>query len=173
MTLSLLEHEKRETSHLRLIGKTTISPTKAGSRISQNNKAPFDWVSHRFDEWNVQTILKDTDEVQAHVYQQVRHGTYRSIFGSLNRDLNLFSFETHRQIKDFVRNSPGLLHPKGYATHFLFNNKQGEHFVANVYRRYSGRDLCVGLDEFSSDYTWYAFNAHHIVTLVKTMETQS
>ena len=161
------------TSHLRLIGETTISATKAGKGMDQNNKHPFDWVDSDFDNWDAQTISKDTEEAQAYVYEQMQNGTYEQIFGSFNKNLDLLEFETHEQIKDFVENSPELLHPKGYATHFLYKSKSGKRFVARVRRRSDG-GLGVRVDGFSDDGVWDADDALRFVILAtKTLEPKS
>lgn len=163
----------QETSHLRLIGETTISATKAGTGMDQKNKYPFDWVDNYFDNWDAQTVSKDTKEAKAFVYEQMQNGTYADIFGSFNKNLDVLEFETHEQIKDFVKNSPELLHPKGYTTHFLYKNKSGKHFVACV-RRSSGGDLNVSVFEFSYDFVWHADPARRFVILAtKTLEPKS
>ena len=42
----------QETSHLRLIGETTISATKAGVGMKQMNQNPFNSVDGDFDNWH-------------------------------------------------------------------------------------------------------------------------
>ena len=162
-----------ETSHLRLIGETTISVTKAGKGMNQDNKHPFDWVDSDFDNWNAQTVSKDTIEATAFVYEQMKNGNYADIFGSFNTDLDLLEFKTHEQIKDFVEKNPNLLHPKRYSTHFIFRNKKGERFVAYV-RRYSDGDLRVYVYRFSDGDVWGAEYASRFVFLAtKTLESKS
>jgi len=162
-----------ETSHLRLVGETTISATKAGKGMDQNNKHPFDGIDSYFDNWDAQTVSKDTEEAKAFVYEQMQNGTYEQIFGSFNKNLDLLEFETHEQIKDFVKNSPELLHPKGYATHFLYKNKSDKPFVADV-RRYSDGDLGVRVRRFSRGGVWGAGVAGRFVVLAtKTLESKS
>ncbi len=163
----------QETSHLRLIGETTISATKAGVGMKQENQTLFYSVDPGFDNWDAQTVSKDTEEAKAYVYEQMQNGTYADIFGSFNKNLDLLEFETHEQIKDFVKNSPELLHPKGYATHFLYKNKSGRRFVAYVYRSSAG-DLHVTVLEFSYGYVWDADDAYLFVLLAtKTSDTKS
>ena len=163
----------QETSHLRLIGETTISSTKAGKGMDQDNKHPFNRVDEDFDNWDAQTVSKDTEEAKAYVYEQIKNGTYANIFGSLNKDLDVLEFKTHEQIKDFVKNSSELLHPKGYATHFLYKNKSGKRFVARVGRDSDG-DLDVDVYELSDGRVWGADGAFRFVILAtKTLGTQS
>ncbi len=163
----------QETPYLRLIGETSISATKASTGINQNNKYPFDWLDSDFDKLDVQTVSKNTGEAEAFVYEQVQNGTYAQIFGSFNKNLDVLEFETHEQIKDFVKNSPELLHPKDYATHFLYKSKSGERFVVRAYRNPDG-DLNVYVGEFSSGFVWDAAHADRFVILVtKTLDTQS
>ncbi len=163
----------QETSHLRLIAETIISATKAGPGMKKENQRLFDSVDKDFDNWDAQTVSKDTEETTAYVYEQMQNGTYADIFGSFNKNLDLLDFETHEQIKDFVKNSPELLHPKGYATHFLYKNKIGKRFVADLHRRSDGH-LSMRVFEFSSGSVWYANSAYRFVILAtKTLDTQS
>lgn len=163
----------QETSHLRLIGETTISATKAGARMKQENQTLFCGVDSDFDNWDAQTVSKDTEEATAYVYELMQNGTYTDIFGSFNKNLDLLEFETHEQIKDFVKNSPELLHSKGYVGFFLCKNKSGKRFVADVYR-FSDGDLFVRVDDFSDDCVWVAGIARRFVVLAtKTLEPQS
>ena len=163
----------QETLHLRLIGETTISATKAGKGMNQDNKHPFDWVDRDFDNWNAQTVSKDTIEATAFVYEQMKNGNYADIFGSFNTDLDLLEFKTHEQIKDFVEKNPDLLHPKGYSTHFIFRNKKGERFVASVDRDADG-DLDANVNRFWYGNVWNAEVADRFVVLAtKTLESKS
>lgn len=153
----------QETSHLRLVGTTTISATKTGIGMSQKNRGPFTWVDPDFDNIEAQTVSKDTQEVEAHVYEQIQDGTFITIFGSFNRSLDLLSFETHEQIKDFVEHSPELLHPKGHPTYLLYKNKDGDYFVACVSNLSTGNGICVC--DFSRDTVWSADSTHRFVVL--------
>lgn len=163
----------QETSHLRLIGETTISATKAGLGMKQKNQTLFYSVDGDFDNWDAQTVSRDTKEAKSLVYDQMQDGTYADIFGSFNKNLDVLEFETHEQIKDFVKNSPELLHPKGYATHFLYKSKSGKRFVARVYRL-SGGDLYVCVYEFSDDGMWDADDALRFVILAtKTLVSKN
>jgi len=162
-----------ETSHLRLVGETTISATKAGKGMDQNNKHPFDWVDSDFDNWDAQTVSVPTTMTKALVYEQMKNGNYADIFGSFNTDLDLLEFKTHEQIKDFVEKNPDLLPPKGYSTHFIFRNKKGERFVADVFRRSDG-GLGVSVGRFSDVSVWDAGRADRFVVLAtKTLESKS
>lgn len=58
-----------QTSHLRLVGETTISATKAGSGMDPKKPTPFTGVDPDFDNWDAQTVSKDTELVQAKVYE--------------------------------------------------------------------------------------------------------
>ncbi len=161
----------RKTSHLRLIAETTISATKAGKGINQGNKHPFDWIDSDFDNLDAQTVSKDTEEAKAFVYEQIQNGTYAQIFGSFNTNFDLLSFETHEQIKEFVATHPELLHPKGYATNFLYKNKSGKRFVAYV-QHLSLNELHVLVSEFSYG-LWDADDACRFVILAtKNLDTQ-
>lgn len=162
-----------ETSHLRLIGETTISATKAGIGMKQENQTLFNSVDPDFDNWDAQTVSKDTEEAKAYVYDQMQNGTYAEIFGSFNKNLDLLEFETHEQIKDFVKNSPELLHPKGWYTHFLYKNKSGKRFVADVDRSSDG-DLSVFVNRFSCGSVWSAdFADRFVILATKTSEPKS
>lgn len=163
----------KETSHLRLIGETTISVTKAGLGMDQNNEYPFDWIDIDFDNWNAQTVSRKTVITKALVYEQIKKGTYADIFGSFNTDLDLLEFKTHEQIKDFVKKNPALLHPKGHSTGFVFRNKKGERFIANVEIESGGKSR-VGVDRFLYDHVWKAEVAYRFVILdTKTLEPKS
>ncbi len=163
----------QETSHLRLIGETSISATKAGVGMKQENQTLFDHVDNDFNNWDAQTASKDTEEAQAYVYEQIQDGIFSEIFGSLSKNLNLLEFETHEQIKNFVESSSELLHPKDYATHFLYKSKSGKRFVADVTYDSNG-DLLVLVYEFSIGNVWFADNANRFVILAtKTLESKS
>ncbi len=154
----------QETSHLRLIGETTIIATKAGDGMKQNNTRPFDWIDPEFDLWEAQTVSKDTQEIKAYIYEQTQNGTWDEIFRSFSKELILLSFETHEQIKSFVENSPELLHPNEWFTHFLFFNKKSEPFIASVYRD-SKSALCADVRDYFYDKVSSSVNKFRFVVL--------
>lgn len=156
----------QETSHLRLIGETTISETIAGKGMKKENKRLFRWFDNGFDKQHAQTVFKNTEEVKALVYEQVKNGTYADILGSFNKGLDVLSFETHEQIIDFIENSFELLHPNGQATHFLYKGKRGKLFVATVIL-YSAHDMHVNVKMFLNDLIWSAKFACRFVILSK------
>ena len=163
----------QETSHLKLIDSVTLNACEAGPGISPENKGPFTYVDSDFDRLGAHTVSKPTDAVQAYVYEQTKDGTYAEIYGSFDTDLDLLQFETEEQIKEFVKSHRHLLHPKGWATHFMFRNKAGKRFVAYVSWD-AGGDLGVYVSRFSYSSEWYASSAYRFVVLAtRSLRTQN
>ena len=157
------------TYHLEFVGMAVIPATKSSNGMDPENPFPFDYISDDFDNQN-QTVSMDTKEVSAFVYKQINFGTIVKIFRSFERDLDLISFETHEQIKKFVEQRRGLLHPKnhqGFYTHFLFKNLDEEYCVAVV--EYLSRDESLEIDiiDFNDDEILDPDFEHRFVVLAR------
>lgn len=64
-------------------------------------------------------------------YEQIEDGNYAEIIGSIDQDLNLPSFETDKQLEQFMIINSELFHPN-YTTHFLWkdnDNKSVLYFI--------------------------------------------
>lgn len=135
-------------AYLQFVGKTKIKPTEASECLSEENRYPFSEVSRYFNLWDVEFISKNTREVTAYVYEQIRDGSHLDFFNSFDRELDLLSFETDKQIKEFVEKNPSLLHPVGGCmTYFLINDSKGRRYVIPV-RKYSTGETKVYLEKF-------------------------
>lgn len=146
----------------KLITTLTLPATKAGKGILTKNKEPFYWVHKYFDDWDVQTVSKDTEALDVEVYELTEDATFEQMFK------NLPMWETQEQIKAFVDKHKEYLSEN--LTFFPFESKEGNKLVARV-------DFCSGglevyVRHFSYDYVWDACLAVRIVVpATKTSNT--
>lgn len=156
-----------ETSHLKAIsGLLDLPATKKGKGINPKGTKPFDLVDNNFDNWNAHTEQKDTNATLARVYKPTTAGHFQNLFGSFGKDLNLLQFETEEQIIAFVRKyGSDYIHKDGRGTFFLFQNPQGERFVADVYWYGGSDELKVGCHRLSRGVVWHASGGDCVVVL--------
>lgn len=86
----------KKTRYLRLVGQTTIPPTRANRPMSKYNRAPFLSVDDRAYEWGALMESKNTRTMQVFVYDLIRNGLPREVFASIGIAFDLISFETQK-----------------------------------------------------------------------------
>jgi hypothetical protein len=161
-----IEEFPQKTSHLTLQGVTAISASNAGSGMDQEHMDPFDSIDSHFDTWEAQTASKDTEESLVYRYRQTKDATFKHIFGSFERRLEMLEFETHKQIKDFVAKNLVVLFPRKSTTFMVFRNKRNERFVASVNVKFLFHVSC---NVFSFDFglTLHAKYGYLFIVLAK------
>jgi hypothetical protein len=103
--------------------------------------------------WGTDVPGQPKEEMPFEVLELIKNGKFAEIFEAFGQSLDRLCWEQD-QILDFVENHPDKLHPKGWATFFLF--KVGdEFFVAYVYRFDDGQ-LLAYVYRLSYDYVWDA-----------------
>ncbi len=153
-----------ETAYLRVLEKKIIPEIKTFSSIAPDNRYPFGWVSGDFYKPCNQAVVRGTNVACAYVYDQIQSGTYQQIFGSFMQDLDVVSFETHQQIKNFIKNSLDLLPGIDSYVHLLYKNTLGEYRVAYVGR---SLEICVFPYDFLYSGIWIAEATNRFVVLAK------
>lgn len=140
------------------IGETDGTETLADARDV------FNYVDNDFRNWNTNVSGKPTKKAKAQVFEMVKDGDFRAIFGGTGRDLGSLCWE-QSQIKTFVRNHKKWLRTDGYATFFLFKVGEGKDkrfFVAYVYL-FSDGCLFVYCNQFEFDCVWFAVYRRRVV----------
>lgn len=103
--------------------------------------------------WGTDVPGQPTEETPFEVLELVKNGKFAQIFGAFGRPLDELCLSQDK-ILEFVENHSDKLHPKGWATFFLF--KVGdEFFVANV-RRIDDGQLEASVARLSDDFVWNA-----------------
>ena len=104
---------------------------------------------------------KRTKKILAAVYEMIKDGKYRQIFGGFGENLRRLVWQ-ESQIVAFCRDHRDLLRADGYGTFFLFEGEDGGFFVAFVDFDDFGR-LEVRVYPFSVDNVWGAEYRHRVV----------
>jgi len=155
----------------KISGDVTIPATTGARTIAQAKKTFPGYIDSDFANWGLNVPSPSTPDTSVEVHEQVKDGTFATIFGSLGKNLDDLCF-TQGQNISFVEVHPELLHPEGYGTFFLFK-VNGEYFVAGVDRRSGGR-LQAYVYRFSFDDVWYAeYRSRFVFPQLGTSDTQS
>ncbi|MCX6712535.1 MAG: hypothetical protein NT041_02530 [Candidatus Vogelbacteria bacterium] len=120
------------------------------------------FLDYNFVNWGTNVLGKATSEALFEVYELVKDGIFAQIFGAFGVTLDSLCWEQD-QIISFVESHPELLHPKEWATFFLFKVKfdegkpeeREEFFVAYVHRGDAGQ-LRAHVRRLSDDRVWPA-----------------
>jgi hypothetical protein len=134
---------KTENSVLnRLFEKEAIkvNATDGKVTIAQSTEVFKFWLDPDFKNWNLDNPQVSTKETPVQVYEMTKDANFKTMFGTLNEDLNKLCL-TQSQIVDFCKNHKDRLHPN-WATFFLFK-EDNQYFVALVYVRSDGLGVCV------------------------------
>ena len=148
---------------LRLIsgGKQVVIGATIGTKTIASATNVFTWgIDSDFKNWGLDVAGRAMPETPVQVYEMVQDGDYRTIFGSLERDLDTLCF-TQEQIVSFVRDYKKWLRTGGYATFFLF--KVGNEFFVAYVSLYGGGRPYVNVRRFSDVSVWNAESRHRVV----------
>ena len=141
-------------SILRLISgnESIIIRATSGEKTIASATDIFFWgIDPDFTNWGLDVLGQATLDTPVQVYEMTEDGNFKTIFGSLGRDLNKLCL-TQEQIIAFVQDYKNWLRTEGDATFFLF--KVGnEFFVARVHLS-TGDKPHVNVRRFSSAYVW-------------------
>lgn len=141
--------------------QSIIIGATSGAKIITSATDTFTWgINPDFRNWGLDVPSEPKPNTPVEVHEMVQDGSFKTIFGSLGRDLDDLCL-TQEQIIVFVRDHKKWLRNDGYATFFLFE-VAGEFFVA-----------CVGLGagegpravvfRFSCGLVWGGDRRHRIV----------
>ncbi|MBA4320422.1 MAG: hypothetical protein C0412_18650 [Flavobacterium sp.] len=153
---------QKENSYLKLIsdGKKVILASTDGKETITNAQKIFpSGIDSDFKNWNLDVPSASTEETKIQVFEIIKDGTFKDIFGSFGENLDRLCL-SQAQIISFVKDHSKWLRKDGYKTFFLFK-MSGEYFVARVDLRFAG--LNVYVHRFSYDNVWPAENRPRIV----------
>lgn len=136
-----------------IIGETTGKETLAESGDIFTSYLDLD-----FDGWGTKVPGAPTTATPVAVYEMRKDADFRTMFGSLGNPRRLCL--SQGQIRKYCRQHRDKLHPKGWATFFLFEVK-GELLVARVGVRVGSLEADVY--RFDGDYVWIASRSHRLV----------
>lgn len=149
-----------------IVPDLTIPATTGERLLSQLKDLFLGGIDEDFSNYGCNVSGEAKPETLVDVYELVENATFQQIFGDQDADLNQLCL-TQDQIATFVENHHDYLHPKGYATFFLFKvkNEEGEEefFVANVSWDDVARRLGVDVCHFSSVSVWGAGIRYRVV----------
>lgn len=151
------------SSVLRLIsgGKQIIILATTGTKTIASATDVFTWgIDSDFKNWGLDVVEPAKPDTPVEVHEMIADGDFKTIFGSLGRNLDELCF-TQEQIIVFVQNHKKWLRTDGCSTFFPF--KVGnEFFVAYVYLFAGGRPRAY-VNRFSSGFVWSGASRPRIV----------
>ena len=142
----------------------------AGKRtLAKMSKLFKGFLDHDFVNWDTDVPGEAKPETSFEVFELVKDGKFAEIFATFGVSLDKLCW-SQDQIITFVENHADLLHPKGWATFFLFKvkfdegkeNGREEFFVARV-DRYGDGQLEAHVLQLSRDFVWYAEGRYRFV----------
>lgn len=110
--------------------------------------------------WGTDVPDQPTGETPFEVLELVKNGKFAQIFGAFGRPLDELCW-SQDQIISFVEDHADLLHPKGWATFFLF--KVGDEFFVACVGRSGGGQLGARARRLSDDDVWGAGGRYRFV----------
>ena len=139
-----------------------------GANITASATDVFSWFLYPdFKNCDAQAAGEPTPDTSVEVYERVKDGDFKTIFGSLGRNLDELCL-TQEQIIAFVRDHEKWLRTDGYTTFFLLK-VGGEFFVARMrHARDSG--LKADVVNFPYEDKWCGPD-HHRVVVPQTLES--
>ncbi|MEA3398834.1 MAG: hypothetical protein U9R06_03800 [Patescibacteria group bacterium] len=146
----------------RIFEDPLMIPAVNGQRIIAEASDVFPgWIDSDLKKWGADEAGPETGETKTEVYEIVKDGNFRKLFGSLNSDISKLCLTQH-QIIIFIEKHRSWLRDDGFDTFFLFRSKNtifkddslGEYFVADVSVVSNG--LKVNVDQFERSDVWHA-----------------
>lgn len=148
---------KSKPAVLRMISggeQIIISATTGVKTIASATDVFTCGIDSDFKNWGLDVPGEAKPGIRAEVYEMIQDGDFKTIYGSVGRDLGTLYF-TEEQVVVFVRDHKKWLRTSGYATFFLF--KVGdEFFVARVGLPLDERPYA-DVRRFSDNFMWPAF----------------
>jgi len=123
----------------------------------------FSSIDPNFKNWGCDEAEQPTEETDVEVYEQIEDADYRTIFGSLDQNLDRLCLTTP-QIKSFVMNNAKdyMLEVEGW-TYFRSLFKAGDEFFIADVRVNADDKRDVRIRHFSYDGICHAEHRHRIV----------
>lgn len=144
-------------------GKNIVIRATSGQRTIAQANDVFTWYfDPNFKNWGLDVPGEAKPETPVEVHEMVKGGDFKTIFGSLGRELDTLSL-TQEQIVAFVEDpkNKDWLRTDGYATFFLL--KVGNEFFV-VYVGLDGDGgPGAGINRFSDAHVWSGVRRHRIV----------
>ena len=150
----------RPHSILRHLTPNLIIPATDGTENLSDAVVFPGWVDSDLENWGCNVVSERRPETATAVHELSADGTSQQIFGGQGVDLDQLCLTPH-QIKLFVITHREHLHPKGYATFFLFK-VAGQFFVARV-RWVAARQLEVLVSRLARGNVWFAGDRYRVV----------
>lgn len=164
----LVGGRKSTGDYLRLISgeeTLTLDPTDGKETLANAGNLFTGWLDPDFENYRTNVPGSATPEMKIAVYEMIKDGDFKEIFGSLANDPGVLCLG-QGQIIQFVKKFGSWLHPDGYATLIPFKakSKDGheEVFVAIVYRSSGGR-LGAVVYRFSDGNVWDGADRYRVV----------
>jgi hypothetical protein len=137
-----------------------LDPTDGTRTIAQATDVFEGGIDADFVNWSLDKSSCSTIATSVRVYEHIKDGTFKAIYGTNYPVLDKMVFTQH-QIIDFCVKHKDKLRQDGYGTFFLF--KKDDDFPANENNLfvayvgvYSGGRLGANVHRFSDDYGWDA-----------------
>ena len=155
--------------YLRSIATGKLVATVGKRVLAKMAKLFTGFLDGDFTNWGTDVPGEAKPETPFEVFEQVRDGKFAEIFAAFGVSLDKLCL-SQDLIISFVENYADLLHPKGWATFFLFSvkfdegteNERAEFFVADVRRGDDGR-LEAYVHHLSRDGVWHAEDRYRFV----------
>ena len=146
-----------------------LASTLGRRTLAKAKKLFTGFLDGDFANWGTDVSGEAKPETPFEVCEQIKDGKFAEIFVAFGVSLDKMCW-SQDQIITFTENHPDLLHPKGWATFFLFSlkfdegaeNEREEFFVANV-RRDGDGPLKAGVSRLSSGGVWDAGSRFRVV----------
>lgn len=144
-----------------------VSATSGLKTIAQAGGV-FTWgIDSDFVRWGLDVSGEARPDTPVEVHEMVQNGDFKTIYGSLGRELDNLCF-TQEQVITFVREHKGWLRRDGYATFFLLKVKD-KFFVAGVILD-ADDGPCARIFRFSFGSVWHG-DCHHRFVVPQTLES--
>jgi len=144
----------------KVISPSLVIGATDGKEILADADDVFAYIDSDFRNWKADEPGQMTEETKVRVREMSNNATFSQVFGELSNDVRKLCLD-QSQIKSFVKNNRGWLHPDGWAMFFLFE-LYGNFFVAGVCVG-SGGGLGVSVRRFETSRVWLAEDRRRLV----------
>ena len=151
--------------YLRPIATVKLSETLGQRTLAKAKKLFTGFLDGDFANWGTDVPGEAKPKTPFEVFELVKDGTFAQVFGAFGVALDELCL-SQDQIITFVEDHANLLHPKGWATFFLFKVDE-EFFVVRV-RRVGGGQLKADVRRLSYDGVWPAVDRQRFVVPQQT-----
>lgn len=159
----------KESQFLKLLSipDLVLEPLDGKRTIAQSGDTFDSYLDFDFKNWGLDSPSKKTLKTPVHVYEMTQNSKFSKMLELFADDLDQFCLTQH-QIISFCEKYPNHLRQEGYATFFLFKEKD-EYFVAGVRMDYGSLEVRVHRFEFG--YVWGADDRHRVVVPQLNLES--